>query len=471
LSTAESSNDHVISYIGTAIDSYYIRGPLPAANNAANPNNMSEMKYSMGDLGAGRNSVGTRIMWSSAGGAAGNLDGVNTHMTNYYGSINRDMVGHGLNHNYEGSAFFRMIATVSSYPYFRVYFSHDTLQDTDLKHMGNNFSASHNIFSVGLAGHIAIAVGHTTNQLTFTAFDIYSGATVRTTTLAVSGAFTADPQRVAISKNGVVFVADGNDIHTIGLMQHTSSATVHAIPGGGSPSYGYQLRLNDELNILTFISGTTVRHYKTDVTYNPINAGNKLNDPNCNGAGNIKELGVCEKCNSGRSLGADKLCSVSCVNTCYYCNHLNSAICTKCKVNAILRGGACECREGYYMDASGNCQQCDDLCTKCFGPARSQCTECDSTKFTFLSGNTCMCMDGRFFSGASCLGQCSNGCRRCTGGGGGNCTQCYPNTDGNLPNCNCNGGTTWNVPAGTSTVSPMVTQLSLSPELQNLQCC
>jgi hypothetical protein len=57
----------------------------PLRNNAANPNNMSEMKYSMGDLGGGRNSVGTRIMWSSAGGAAGNLDGVNTHMTNYYG--------------------------------------------------------------------------------------------------------------------------------------------------------------------------------------------------------------------------------------------------------------------------------------------------------------------------------------------------------------------------------------------------
>jgi hypothetical protein len=101
---------------------------------------------------------------------------------------------------------------------------------------------------VGLAGNIAIAVRphcETSSRLSLPS-DIYSGATVRTTTLAVSGAFTADPQRVAISKNGVVFIADGANIHTIGLMQHAASATVHAIPGGGSPSYGYQLRLNDE---------------------------------------------------------------------------------------------------------------------------------------------------------------------------------------------------------------------------------
>jgi hypothetical protein len=43
----------------------------------------------------------------------------------------------------------------------------------------------------------------------------------------------------------------------------------------------------------------------------------------------------------------------------------------------------------------------------------------------------------------------------CTGGGGGNCTQCYPNTDmTNLPNCTCNAGTTWNMPAGTQYCIP-----------------
>lgn len=307
------------------------------------------------------------------------------------------------------------------------------------------------VFATELAGNLMLALSYDygSRSLTFTIVDIYSHQIVNQQGRQMPVGWMADPKNVAISKNGYALIQEsGNTIRAWNMWYNGQSTNTYSYNGGGSD--GTKFKINDNINKFSFITGSgNTNHIVGTLTTN--NVANAMNDPQCVG-GFIRQIGVCERCNPGFSLGTNLLCSRVCSQPCDQCLFSDSTACTKCRANGKLVGSNCICNDGYYMNGAGVCQLCHDACQTCSGPANNQCLSCSQIGIT-NGPNTCNCAIGYYTTANKCL-PCVPGCVTCTGPNNGDCTVCDTNalnqgTPNNCGGCTATGnGFVWNALAG-----------------------
>ena len=103
--------------------------------------------------------------------------------------------------------------------------------------------------------------------------------------------------------------------------------------------------------------------------------------------------------------------------------------CVDCTLAGEYTSGyECKCsNDGYFLNESSYCQQCDSTCEKCIGSLPTQCTSCNNSRHFHSTNNSCLLcnVDGYYIDAASNCKQCNSNCRRCTGDQPTHCTACY----------------------------------------------
>ena len=135
------------------------------------------------------------------------------------------------------------------------------------------------------------------------------------------------------------------------------------------------------------------------------------------------EGSVCVVCNAACPdlvcrRGTD--CSLCLTPACTECGNYNT--CTSCLANAELNFlSVCECSAGYYWDTGSEaCSQCDVLCSRCTGPALTDCYCGDNS---YLEKYQCVCNEGFMMINSICTA-CDYRCLNCFGLTYYNCLDC-----------------------------------------------
>nr|XP_033782752.1 proprotein convertase subtilisin/kexin type 5 isoform X1 [Geotrypetes seraphini] len=127
-----------------------------------------------------------------------------------------------------------------------------------------------------------------------------------------------------------------------------------------------------------------------------------------------------------------KICR-KCDASCLKCGGPGEKNCTSCPNGYILEAGVClagtVCRDGEFINDSGDCQFCDASCLKCTGPSESDCVGCAITKF-FDEGHCVLtCPKGKYQFKNQCH-ICHHTCKECSGSEPSKCTACGTGKNG-----------------------------------------
>ena len=432
-------------------------GPYTAL--ATNPTNIRSCQFIFGTVGGCTQGTNNRFAYDTglqnAGPSGSELVGLNYYMYqpdfSVFPTENYGVASNGAQFKDEYSLLMFPAGGSTYNDFYGVYLTDSTQIEYGWRHFRFTNTFPSPVFATELAGNLMLALSYdsATRDLTFTIVDIYSQQIVNQQTRQMPAGWTADAKNVAISKKGYALIQEsGNTIRVWNMWHNGQSTNTFNYNGGGSDATKF--KLNDNIDRFSFITGTgNTNHIVGTLTTS--NVATSLTDPQCV-AGFVREIGVCERCNPGYSLGAGLLCSVTCTQPCHHCLVSTAAACTKCRANAKLSGTNCVCLDGYYMNGAGNCIKCHDACQTCTGPANTQCLGCSSLGVT-AAGNTCNCALGHYASPTQCL-PCVPGCSACTGPANGDCTACdaeatNPSTPNNCASCRTTGGGyTWNALAG-----------------------
>lgn len=118
-----------------------------------------------------------------------------------------------------------------------------------------------------------------------------------------------------------------------------------------------------------------------------------------------------------------------CHDECDGCDGPRDDQCHQCK--RVTLNGRClrACPTGHYADENSECQECDGLCTECWGPSNSDCGLENCTYYHSDGACVQACDDVTQFPGSdgdtenACLG-CHTQCLGCTGTGADQCRDC-----------------------------------------------
>ncbi|XP_071971616.1 extracellular matrix organizing protein FRAS1 [Engystomops pustulosus] len=127
----------------------------------------------------------------------------------------------------------------------------------------------------------------------------------------------------------------------------------------------------------------------------------------------------------------------ACHPSCRVCLGPEDSHCTQCRnpehsLQAVQEYGgkpygSCvpQCRQHFYADAAGICQECHSTCGSCIGKDHSNCTDCTSPNL--LHYGTCLlqCPEGFFSKDAACHA-CHPSCKECGGPSDTHCLTCHP---------------------------------------------
>ncbi|XP_076856944.1 extracellular matrix organizing protein FRAS1 isoform X2 [Brachyhypopomus gauderio] len=121
----------------------------------------------------------------------------------------------------------------------------------------------------------------------------------------------------------------------------------------------------------------------------------------------------------------------ACHPSCKECSGASQADCTACPPHASLHNGYCRtsCPEGQYLDATGDCNECQDSCQRCAADliqgSGSTCLWCKGPRTLLLLGDRCVerCPLGHHQHRGACR-KCHTSCAACSGDGPLSCTSC-----------------------------------------------
>jgi hypothetical protein len=428
---AVATDDTIFTYDGT--NSRVIHNP--AANSfplvATTPASIAFCKFFAGYIGTCQLSNTNTVSFLASNTGGSELTGMNYFMSaTNLAFFPNDLVGAGNNAETDTDPRFVKIISADSVNQhlFNVVYLRSTAEaEAQIRKINMQGKITFPIFSMELAGNLAISLSWDSANLRVyqTIFDIYSQAQIRTSFITMPVGWTPTANRVAISRKGYSIIAQDDKVLRFFNLDRNGASESQLTLAVGLGAKADQLRLNDFQNRLTFFTtAEATYHYFADIASTPQAA--KVTDGNCVSNGDIKEIGVCEKCKPGFSMrAATQTCSQTCQNSCYYCLDGDSTTCTKCKDNAYLVGAFCLCKPGFYMDApTGNCVACHSACGTCTAAGNTNCLTCSAK--TFLSAaTTCTCRKGQFMDGAGLCQPCVDGCNSCLDGA--TCAICDPN--------------------------------------------
>lgn len=183
-----------------------------------------------------------------------------------------DLVGAGTNSETDTDPRFVKVMAVdsSNSQMFNVVYLRSTSEtDSQVRKINMQGKIAFPIFSMELAGNLAITLSWDSANLRVyqTIIDIYSQAIIRTSFTTMPAGWTPTANRVAISRKGYAFISlDDNTIKYFNMDRNGASENLITLPTNQG-SKADQLRLNDNLNRLTFFTTSQATyHYFADIT-------------------------------------------------------------------------------------------------------------------------------------------------------------------------------------------------------------
>ena len=115
---------------------------------------------------------------------------------------------------------------------------------------------------------------------------------------------------------------------------------------------------------------------------------------------------------------------IECSDFCSTCE--NKENCLTCDENHIreLKGKKCKCLDGYFeLEFQEICQPCHSTCEKC-KTAKNFCTACKKEQGRKLVKNRCNCASGSISQNLNCE-KCDEVCEKCFGPADDECLSCF----------------------------------------------